>query len=180
MKQLLSIISSGLHPDRDKLKTMENYLNVLHYCFYKAHYKFHLLANKVNPFRLLTKIPFVKKRLEKKGIMDIEKEIDNVFQDKNFGLSMTIAGGVLWGEISVLFFSILIIFNVPISTPYIIIACSVLSSVISYFFVFRNNKYIEYFDRYKNWSKAEKQKYSWFTLASIIVVFLLFYLGLKP
>lgn len=157
---------------------MENYLNILHFCFYKAHYKSHLLANKINPFRLLAETPFIKKRLEKKGIMNIENEINKAFGDKNFGLSTTIAGGMLWGGIAIFFFSLLIVFNVPISMPYII-ACGVLSGVVAYFFVFRNDKYVEYFDKYEKWTKAEKRNNSWLTLASIIAIFLLFYLGLK-
>jgi hypothetical protein len=72
---------------------MENYLNILHFCFYKAHYKSHLFANKINPFRLLAETSFIKKRLEKKGVMNIQNEIDKAFGDKNFGLSLTVAGG---------------------------------------------------------------------------------------
>lgn len=160
------------------MKAMENYLNILHFCFYKAHYKSHLFANKINPFRLLSKMSFIKKRLEKKGITNIQKEIDKAFGDKNFGLSVTVAGGLLWGGIGIFIFSLLIIFNVPISIPYII-SCGVLSGVISYFYVFRNEKYIVYFNRFEKWSKAEKAKYNWLTLASVLAAFLLFYLGLQ-
>lgn len=156
---------------------MEKYLNILHFCFYKAHYKSHLLAKKINPFNLIHQLPFQKRRYEKLGI-DIHKSIDKAFGDKNFGLSTTVAGGLLWGGIGIFIFSLLIIFNVPISIPYII-SCGVLSGVISYYFVFRNDKYIEFFDRFEKWSKAEKAKYSWLTLASILAVFLLFYLGLQ-
>lgn len=159
---------------------MENYLNILHYCFYKAHYKSHLFANKINPFRILAETPFIKKRLEKKGITNIQNEINKTFGDKNFGLSTTIAGGILWGALTIFFFSLLIIFNVFIyaTMPYII-ACVVLSGAICYFFVFRNDKYVEYFDKYEKWTNAEKRKYSWLTLASIVAIFLLFYFGLK-
>lgn len=157
---------------------MENYLNILHFCFYKAHYKSHLYANKINPFRVLVETSFIKKRLEKKGITNIENEINKAFGDKNFGLSTTVAGGILWGAIAIFFFSLLIVFNVRISMPYII-ACGVLSGIISYFFVFRNDKYLEYFDRYEKWSKAEKRKYSWLTFGSLLAIFLLFYFGLK-
>lgn len=159
---------------------MENYLNILHFCFYKAHYKSHFFANKINPFRILAESSFIKKRLEKKGITNIEKEINKAFGDKNFGLSTTVAGGILWGAIAIFLFSLLIVFNVFVyaTMPYII-ACAVLSGAICYFFVFKNDKYIQYFDKYEKWSKAENQKYSWLTFASIVAIFLLFYLGLK-
>jgi hypothetical protein len=160
------------------MKAMENYLNILHFCFYKAHYKSHLFANKINPFRLLSEMSFIKTRLEKKGITNIQNEINKAFGDKNFGLSTTVAGGMLLGWVGIFIFSLLIVFNLPISMPYIV-ACVVLSGIISYFFVFRNDKYIKYFDKYEKWSKVEKWKYSWLTFASIIAIFLLFYLGLK-
>ena len=47
---------------------MDAYLNILHYCFYKAHYRLHLLANKVNPFHLIHCLPFLKRRYEKQGV----------------------------------------------------------------------------------------------------------------
>lgn len=110
--------------------------------------------------------------------MDFQKEYDKAFGDRDFGFSMMLAGGLLWGGIAIFFFSLLIIFNVPVSISYII-SCGVLSGLISYSFVFRNDKYIEYFDKYEKWSNTEKRKYGWLTFASVIAVFFLFYLGLK-
>jgi hypothetical protein len=67
----------------NKINKLEFYLNAFHFCFYRAHYKLHLLANKINPGWLLLKIPSIKKRHKKLGI-DIHKEIDKAFGDKNF------------------------------------------------------------------------------------------------
>lgn len=161
------------------MKTIENYLNVLHYCLYKADYRLYLLSNKLNPFHLIHKLPFQKKRYEKLGIDPIEA-LNQFHKNKNYGASMVFAGGILWGAIAIFFFSLLIVFNVFVyaTMPYII-ACGVLSGAISYFFVFRNDKYLEYFDKYEKWTKEEKRKNSWLTFASIIATFLLFYLGLK-
>lgn len=157
---------------------MENYLNIIHFCFYKAHYKMHLLANKVNPFRLIHKLPFQKKRYEKLGI-DINKEIDRSFENKNWGLSIMVAGGLLWGVLGVFFFSMLILFNwIVYATMLHIIICSVLSGICCYFFVFKNDKYLKYFDNYEKRSEAEKGKYCWLTLGSIVALFLIFYIGL--
>lgn len=158
---------------------MENYLNIIHFCFYKAHYKLHLLSNKINPFRLIHKLPFQKRRYEKLGI-DINKEIDIAFGDKSFGLSTMAAGGMLWGFINIFFLTFLLLFNLIVYGTWMhVIIVSALSGAVCYFFVFRNDKYIAYFDRYEKWSKAEKRKYGWLTILSILGLFLLFYLGLK-
>ncbi len=158
---------------------MEIYLNIIHFCFYKAHYKMHLLTNKINPFRLIHKLPFQKKRYEKLGI-DINKEIDRSFGDKKLGLSTMVAGGMLWGVLNIFFFTLLLLFNLIVYGKMLhVIVVSALSGIVCYFFVFRNDKYIEYFDKYEKWSKAEEWKYSWLTFASIVAFFLLFYIGLK-
>nr|WP_315423363.1 hypothetical protein [uncultured Pedobacter sp.] len=157
---------------------METYLNIIHFCFYKAHYKMHLLANKINPFRLIHKLPFQKKRYEKLGI-DINKEIDRSFGDKKFGLSTMAAGGILWGVLGIFFFSLLILCNLIsyAAMPHIVI-CSVLSGIVCYFFVFKNDKYLKYFDEFEKCSKLEKWKYGWLTLGSVVALSLLFYIGL--
>ncbi|MDQ0640167.1 hypothetical protein QF042_003732 [Pedobacter sp. W3I1] len=53
--------------------------------------------------------------------------------------------------------------------PHIII-CSVLSGIIWYFFVFKNDKYLKYFDKFQKCSKVEKWKYAWLTLGSIVAL----------
>lgn len=161
------------------MKKIENYLNILHFCFYKADYKLHLLSNKINPFHLIHKLPFQKRRYEKLGIDPIETT-NQFYKNKNYGTSMVFAGGILWDAIAIFFFSLLIIFNVFVyaTMPYII-ACALLSGVISYYYVFRNDIYIKYFDKYEKWTKVEKRKYGWLTFASVVAIFLLFYLGLK-
>lgn len=157
---------------------METYLNILHFVFYKAHYKMHLLANKINPFRLIHRLPFQKRRYEKLGI-DIYKEIDRSFGDKKFGLSAIAAGGMLLGVLGIFFFSLLILFNlISYATITHAIIVSALSGIICYFFVFKNDKYLKYFEEFEKDSKAERWKYAWVTLASVIFLFILFYIGL--
>ena len=51
------------------------------------HYKLHLLSNKINPFRLIHKLPFQKRRYQELGI-DIDEEINKAFENKEFGLNM--------------------------------------------------------------------------------------------
>lgn len=165
------------------MKKIKDYLNILHFCFYKANYRLHLLSNKINPFHLIHKIPFQKRRYEKLGIDPIE-HINQMYKNKHYGMSMTIAGGIL---LSVLFFFFWGLINllfgeseglVSLTTPHIFISL-LLSVAICFFFVFKKDMYIKYFDKYEKWTKVEKRKYCWLTFASVVAVFLLFYLGLK-
>ena len=166
------------------MKRIENYLNILHFFFYRLHYKLHLFANKINPFRYLAEIPLIKKKLEEKGVMNIHKEIDKAFGNKEYGLSMTVAGGALIG---ILFFFFLATLNVllkllignnTLSAVHFIL-CGILSVVLSYSLVFKKDKYLRYFEMFEGWGKTDKRKYGWITFAFVLFVFCLFVLSLK-
>ncbi|TJZ53595.1 hypothetical protein FAZ15_16300 [Sphingobacterium olei] len=158
---------------KDKI---ENYLNIIHYCLYKAEYRLHFLFNKINPAWLLMKIPFIKRRYEKMGVtrQSINRDNNNLWGDKRFGLSTVAAGGFLWGGLGLFFFSVLMMLKVAISTV-LIVGCALGAGLICYAFVFRQDKYIKYFDKYEKWSKQEKRKYGWLTVGSILFVLLSFY-----
>lgn len=163
------------------MKTVEFYLNIVHFCYYKAHYKLHLLANKVNPFRLLAEIPVVKRRLEDKGIKNIQKEIDTAFGDKKNGLSTTVVGGFLFVLLFFFFFGVFGLIRKLFTTEYLetihFIIFGVLSVVICYVFVFKKDKYIKYFDKFEKWNREEKRKYSWLIFAITIIIFVLWILS---
>ena len=90
-----------------------------------------------------------------------------------------VAGGILWGMIGIFFFSLIIVFNlIEYANMSHIIGCSLFSGVLCYFFVFKNDKYVKHFDSYEQWSKMEKRQYCLLTMASIVAIFFLFYLGL--
>lgn len=163
------------------MKMIEFYLNMVHYCYYKADYKLHLFSNKINPFRLLAEIPFVKRRHKKMGIIDFQKEINKTFSNKTFGLSTTVAGGFLFALLFFFFFAIFGIVRKLFTTEYLetihFIIFGVLSAVICYVFVFKKDKYIKYFDDFEKWTKSEKLKYSWLTFGFSVFVFIIWILS---
>ncbi len=165
------------------MKRIENYLNVLHFCFYRADYKLHLFANKINPFLLIHKLPFQKRRYEELGI-DIYKELDKAFGNKEYGISMTVAGGAMLGILFFFFLAALNILlklllgNITLSALHFIF-CGILTVALSYFFVFKKDKYLSYFEQFEEWGKADKIKYGLLSFAFVLMVFLLNILGLK-
>ena len=163
------------------MKKMENSLNILHFCIYKFHYNLHLGFNKVNPFMLIHKLPFQKRRYEKLGI-DIIGNINQAFGDRRFGLSIMVSGGTILG---ILFILILAVANIVIKTMNLDLTLSIghflmfvlLSSATCYSFVFKREKYLYYFELYERWTKTEKMKYGWSSFMFIMAVFLLLVLG---
>ncbi len=156
---------------------MENYLNIIHFCFYKVHYRSHLFVKRINPFNFIHKLPFQKKIYKELGI-NIHKEIDAAFSDNMFGLSVTVAGGILWGGIALLFITLLLLLNVIVSLFHVIL-CGISAAITTYEFVFKNDKYIEYFKKYEKWSRKEQKKYSIMTIFTSLIVLFLFLLSLK-
>jgi hypothetical protein len=162
---------------------MKKGLNILHYCIYKAHYKMHLLFNKINPFRLIHKLPFQKKRYEQLGI-DIDDEINKAFSNRIFGLSTTVAGGGIFGICFILLMAVAIIAIKAVNrdfilaiNPYYFLLLVLPSLAVCYFFVFKRDMYLEYFDRYDHWTKTEKRKYGWSSFIFIAAVLFIFVLG---
>lgn len=157
---------------------MENYFNLLYYFLYKVHFKSHILINYINPIRLLVKLSFIKKRLEKKGISDFNSDFDELYRNKEFGMSISFATGILTGGFYLFIFAVLNTIKYEISI-YSIIGIAILSISISYYYVFKKDKYLKYFDKYAKWTPIEKWKNSLLAFASVIFVFLFFCWSLR-
>lgn len=153
---------------------MATYLNIIHYCLYKFLYRLHLATDKVNPFKLLLNIPIIKKKAKKEGV-NLQNSINEAWGNKVYGLSVSYAGGLLWGLMGLFFVATLILLRLPLSNLNILIII-VLSGVICHFSVFKNNKYLLYFKKYEKWSKAQSRKYSWLTAGSVLFVLFTFML----
>lgn len=158
---------------------MENYLNILHYCIYKVHYKSHLFFNKLNPFRLIHKLPFQKRRYEELGI-DIDQEVNKAFGNKEGGLSIMVSGGVIIGIVFFIILSLVILLkrllNIDLTlkiSHFVIIA--ILSIIPCYFWVFKKDKYLAYFKKYESWSSSERLKYGVISSSFILLVILFFF-----
>ena len=79
---------------------------------------------------------------------------------------------------ALLFISLLILLNVDISFLYVIL-CAFISAIISYIFVFKDDKYIKYFRKYGKWSRKEKEGYAIMTTFVSVVVLFIFLLAIK-
>jgi hypothetical protein len=164
---------------------MERFLNKIHYCLFLIQAKGHLLFNYINPGNLLFKIPYIKKRMkDKEGIEDPIKFIDSLYIDEKEGLlGLVSAGGGLIGVlgIAMVSFAILIVKLVTnhstLDKMYFFILGFV-SFIVCYFTVFKNDKYLKYFQEFKSWSKNEKRYNIILTIFLIIAVIVLFFWSL--
>lgn len=158
---------------------METKLNILHYSIYLIHYKVHLLFNKINPFNLVHKLPFQKKKYDELGI-NIQDEIDKAFKNTEFGLSVLISGGIV---VSLIFLTIislslllLKIFGLNFTFNwYHLMIFGFLSYSICYFTIFKNEKYLVYFEEFQVWSDIRKKKIIRIGFISVFLILLFFF-----
>lgn len=151
---------------------IELWLNIVHYCIYRAENRRYILFNKLNPFLLLGKIPAVKRKFEEEGTS--HKEVVNkLWTDRRYGFGVMISGGVL---VIIVFLILLAIFDMLSSLllnqisfswqPFV--TCMVFAYIICHFSVFQNDKYISYFKKFDKKSRQEKRKYGLLSLAFVV------------
>ena len=163
---------------------MKRSLNILHFSLYLIETKLHSLFNKINPALLLFKIPSVKKRMkENEGIENPTEWYDNFWNDKKNGFGLWFIGGWLIGIVALTFIGLGII-AIKIITPelilneYFFISSGIISYLICYFLVFKNDRYLKYFKEFENWTISEKRKNMLTSIGFILAVIVLFFLSL--
>lgn len=160
------------------MKTIEQFLNIIHYCIYKADYKRHLISNRINPFVLIGRIPAVKKKFEEQGTTHLDV-VNKLWTDRRFGFSIMISGGGLVIIFFLMIFSVYEIvnglLNYPIKMswrqPFVI--CVALAYIICHYTVFQKDKYLKYFKKFDKWTRHEKWKYGLLSFAFVVGVVVL-------
>ncbi|WET50903.1 hypothetical protein PYS58_07155 [Chryseobacterium indologenes] len=171
---------------------MERVWNYVHYTifnFYRIVYK---LFSYIDPFRLIYKIPAIKKFYSKRGIEDMNQFTDNIiFNDKVSGLHSIWAGIHMGGLIILIEYGVFNIFQAILGksliqfiwepgSPYkwiFIIGMLVLPCIINEKLLFNNNKYLKYFDEFDKEPKKVRRKWAWISFGIIIGIITFFVLS---
>jgi hypothetical protein len=151
---------------------MERFWNIVHYFAYRAHYRSHILFNRVNLVLLFYRLPFARRHFEEKGI-DPEVEANKAFERPDIGISSIFAGGLMYGLIILLCFGIALLYEGLFQTGYLLtkyhfVGFVVLSFVVNYFLLFKHDKYIGYFKKFEKMKKADRKKWAWISFGVII------------
>lgn len=164
---------------KDMIEKIEIWLNIVHYCIYKADYKLHMLSNKINPFVLIGKIPAVKRKFEEQGTTHLDVA-NKVWTDKRFGFGIMISGGALAIIIFFIFWAIFVVLNYFVFGSFKLSllpfsVCMIVAYSLCHLLVFQKDKYIQYFRQFDKWSNESKRKYGLLTILFVvgsIVVFI--------
>ncbi|MBD1397636.1 hypothetical protein H9Q13_10695 [Pontibacter sp. JH31] len=151
------------------IKKVELLLNAIHYCWYKADYKRHLLTNKLNPFMLLGEIPAVKRKFEQQGTS--HKEVVNgLWCDERFGFSIKVSGGGLTIIMFMLIWAVFLMLNSLLTHPIgfswkPFLVCLGLAFTICHLAVFQKDRYMSYFRQFEKWTSQQKLKFGLLALS---------------
>ncbi|CAM3499391.1 hypothetical protein AEQU2_02766 [Aequorivita lipolytica] len=161
---------------------MENIINIFHYCIYLIDCKLHFLSNKINPFLLLYKIPYFKRKAKENGesFLDV---YNDTYINKEFGLSLFFSAGITGGVIFILMIGLFklttYIFRFEILLNSVIyILFGVITYLLCYFLIFIKDKYLVYFKKYENWSHSERRKYIVYSILFTIISICFFFVSL--
>ena len=156
------------------MKRLVWFWNLIHYCLFEIQLGFYNLFKFINPLRYILKTATAKKAFEKKrGIKDISDHIDEVVFSNNInGPSITWAGmhmSALIIGIEFLCFNLLqILFKINLLEKifdndlygiFLILTLFIIGSLINYFTIFKEKKYLPYFDEFNKLPKNRIRLY---------------------
>lgn len=168
------------------MKSISWYWNLLHYfiyVWYKAAYRF---SNYLSPIRYLLKVPFIKRFYAKHGVSDMNKFADDVvFNNTETGINSIWAGIQMGGLFVLLEYGLFnfiqgiigksLIQYVWESKIYAIVFMLVLlgfAGLFNYFVLFKEDKYLNYFDEFEKMPKSKKVKYGWSCFITVVLILL--------
>ena len=170
---------------------MERIWNHVHYnIFVWYKYLYHIMSY-VSPFKLLYKIPSIKKFYAKGGVNDIGGFTqDVVFDNNKTGINIIKTGIQIGGLLILVEYGLFNFFQVIIGKSLIqiiweniffkIIFLSGLLAfpcVINNHYLFKNDKYLKYFKEFERQSKQLRRKWAWISFGVILGIFLFFILS---
>ncbi len=145
--------------------------NIVHYFVYRGFYRFHVVTEKINPLRLIFRMPSVKRFYARKGV-DVLSEVDKAWQNPEAGLSNMFAGivmHVLIGMIcSGIIFFYIGIFKIDFTVRLIpAVVVFLIPLVVNHLVLFKQDKYLNYFKELDEMKPARRRRWMWTSLGVV-------------
>lgn len=166
------------------MKRIEWFWNMVYYNLYRFDIRLSRLFNYINPFYWFNKIPAIKKHHAKHGVSDMNEFINQTFNDPKSGISSLRAGSFMGVLLVFVGIGLINVFETIIgrsvsddvckdSLHFIIyiVVLLVPTILINNYFLFKKNKYLNYFKEFETMSDNRKRVYSWLTFFVVVLVF---------
>lgn len=159
---------------------MERFWNIIHYFVYRGDYKLHLLFNYINPVRWILLIPGIKRFYDEKKINVLE-ESEKAFLRPDIGISNMRTGVFMYLIFFFICFGLINYVSGILQTEldlklYHFITLIIITLIVNYFLLFKQNKYLTYFKEFDKMPKEDKKKWAWISFVVILGI-LLFFIG---
>ncbi len=169
------------------MKKIEWFWNIIYYQVYKFDLKCRELFNYLNPFYFINKIAAIKRYHAKHGVNDMNGFANRILNNPKSGISSIWSGSFMGGLIVLVEYGIFNIvqgitnlqliqniwkgsFNFTIYLILLLLPTVLINTS----FLFRKDKYLNYFKEFELMSKKEKTKYGWVSFFVIMFVFSFF------
>lgn len=156
---------------------MERAFRIYHYCIFHMLNKSHLFFNNLNPVLWIFKLPYFKKKHNKIGFNPVKTQ-DDLWMNKENGLNVYGADGILGLTLTVFLFSLFLIVSRGHDIDNIFLPMFFVFAIVSIVFALRfgsaNDNYLKYNKEFELWSRRKRMKYlllSIFFILSIIILF---------
>lgn len=174
---------------------MERVWNYVHYSIFKAYKLLYKLLSYIDPFKLLYRIPAVKRFYARGGIDDMNKFTDEVaFNDKRSGLWSIWAGSMVGGLLIFFEYGLFNIFQLIIGKSLIqyiwggsnlywlvfIAGLLIIPYIVNEQLLFKNDKYLKYFEIFEKEPTKMKRKWTFISFSVILGIVLFFILSFLP
>jgi hypothetical protein len=169
---------------------MEKFWNYIYYSIYLLESNITLFFRRILNFIFhpLTRVSYLKNSLEKKG--SSFENIDNVairaLNDPRYGKSITIAGIQMGGLLILIEYTLFNFLQVILNKSLIqhvwedhlyrwifLIGLLIIPGIINYIFLWKDDKYLEYFKKIEKEPKSIKHKWFWISFGFVIGTFFL-------
>jgi hypothetical protein len=158
------------------MKRIEWFWNIIYYNVYIFDSECRRLFNYLNPFYFINKIPIVKKHHAKQGVDDMNKFAERILNNPRSGISSIWSGSFMGGLLVFIGIGLLniieiiagrsLIRDVTNSSSHFIIFFVILlgpTILINNHFLFRKDKFLNYFKEFEVMPKERKSAYGWVT-----------------
>jgi len=167
------------------IKGIARFWNLIHYCMYELQLNFHKVFRFINPIFYLYRVPAIKKYLGKKyNTAYPEQYVDDaVFDNPRNGQPIVWAGilmGILLINIQIIIFNLFQVFISKNLNNYIfdnekikfiaIVSLLAIAGLINYALVFKDKKYLIYFE---DFNRISRTTITWYCFSCLLVYALL-------
>lgn len=137
------------------------------------------------PVLLFLRNKHIKKAYQKRGVADPEKTVRRVLVDRKNSTIVWLTDGFMCILIMIIFFTIVNLLSAAVGTMLManlnkivfVAVCLILTMGFNYIVLWKNDKYVDYFEKFEKEPKVKKRKWAWISFGVVVGIFLLMILS---